>query len=84
MLEEVRKILGSTLQLGDRAAKLQRDTPLLGNLPELDSMAVVTIITAIEEHYGFAIEDDEITADVFATLGNLADFVEQKVKSSAA
>lgn len=83
MLDEVRKIVGQILQLGARADHLRHDTPLLGNIPELDSMAVVSIITAIEEHYGFTIDDDEITADTFATLGSLAAFVEQKVESGA-
>lgn len=79
MLEEVKNILGEALQLGERTNTLDADTLLLGNLPELDSMAVVGVITALEDHYGFIVEDDEISAETFATLGSLADFVEQKV-----
>jgi acyl carrier protein len=79
MLDEVREILGSTLKLGNRTATLTADTPLLGNLPEMDSMAVVSIVAAIEEHYGFSVADDEISADTFATLGTLAKFVESKL-----
>ena len=78
MLDEIRSIIGEALQLGDRANTLQKDTQLLGNLPELDSMAVVTVITALEEHYGFVVEDDEISAETFETVGTLVDFVEQK------
>ena len=79
MLDEVRKVLADALQLGDRANTMQATTPLLGNIPELDSMAVVSIITAIEEQYGFMVDDDEISADTFATLGTLTQFVENKV-----
>jgi acyl carrier protein len=79
LLEEVKHIVGEALQLGSRMAYLRADTPLLGNLPELDSMAVVTVITALEDHYGFQIEDDEITAETFATLGSLAEFIEDKL-----
>lgn len=78
MLDEVRSLLGSTLRLGARTASLNAETPLLGNLPELDSMAVVSVITALEEHYGFSVSDDEISADTFATLGSLAEFVKEK------
>lgn len=78
-LSDVRILLGCALQLGDRAATLTADSPLLGALPELDSMAVVAILTALEEHYGFSIADDEIGADTFATLGSLADFVADKL-----
>lgn len=79
MLEEVRNLLGSTLKLGARTANLKADTLLLGNLPELDSMAVVTVITAIEENFGLTVDDDEISAETFETLGSLAKFVQAKL-----
>ncbi len=79
VVEEIKTLLGSTLQLGARVAQLRSETVLLGNLPELDSMAVVSIITALEERYGFSVNDDEISAATFATLGSLAAFVEQKL-----
>jgi len=55
------------------------DTPLLGAIPELDSMAVVALITAIEERFGFTVDDDEIDGSVFTTLGSLIDFVQGKL-----
>ncbi len=42
--DEVRQLIGEILQLGDRAQKFGPDTPLLGSIPEFDSMAVVTLI----------------------------------------
>ena len=78
MLEEVKQLLGDVLQLGARADGFDESTVLLGSLPELDSMAVVTLIAAMEDNYGFVVEDDEISADTFATLGALAQFVEEK------
>lgn len=78
-LEEVRALVSDTLQLGERGARLDASSPLLGSLPELDSIAVVGVITAIEEHYGIVFADDEISADTFATLGDLSSFVEQKL-----
>lgn len=78
-LEEVRNILGDVLSLGDRKQTLREDSILLGNLPELDSMAVVNVITALEDYYGFSVDDDEISAQTFETLGGLAHFVEQKL-----
>jgi len=73
-----RNILDSALQLGGRARTFGVETPLLGSIPELDSMAVVHIVTAIEEQLGVTVADDEITADTFETLGSLAHFIEQK------
>ncbi|MGB0721678.1 MAG: acyl carrier protein [Gammaproteobacteria bacterium] len=70
-------ILTRTLQLGDRADGFGAETPLLGELPEFDSMAVVTVITAVEEHFGIAVDDDEISAETFETVGSLTDFVDR-------
>lgn len=77
-LARVRNILRDTLNLGNRADRLTADSPLLGGLPEFDSMAVVSVITMIEDELGVTIEDDELSADVFATVGTLVEFVSQK------
>jgi len=81
LLDEVKNIVGSTLQIRERVRRMDASTPLLGAVPELDSMAVVTLITAIEERFGIAIADDEIGASTFETLGTLARFVELKLGS---
>lgn len=77
-LATVRNILRDTLNLGERADRLTADSPLLGGLPEFDSMAVVTVVTMIEDELGVTIEDDELSAEVFATVGSLAEFIAQK------
>ncbi len=77
-LDEVRNILTDVLNLGPAGAALTADSPLLGSLAELDSMAVVSLIGALEEHFGIMVDDDEISASTFATLGSLADFVQEK------
>lgn len=76
---DVKNLLARSLQIGSRAEALTTTSPLLGALPELDSMAVVSILTALEEHFGFTIDDDEISADTFATLGSLVEFTEHKL-----
>ncbi len=42
-------------------------------------MAVVTVLTMIEEEFGFSIDDDEVSAESFETLGALCAFVEGKL-----
>lgn len=79
MIDEVRTVVDSALQLRGRLGGCDASTPLLGAIPELDSMAVVSLITALEEHFGFAVADDEIEAATFATLGSLTGFVRQKL-----
>jgi len=77
--QEVLRVLDEVLSLGGRSAAFTRDTPLLGAIPELDSMAVVTLITSMEEQFGLVVDDDDIDGATFATVGSLVDFVEAKV-----
>lgn len=72
--------MSNALQLGARGQAMDASTPLLGAIPELDSMAVTNVITSLEEHFGFSVADDEIGAATFATLGSLSAFVEQKLE----
>lgn len=78
-LEEIKNILSDVLGLGERRNSLNEDSVLIGSIPELDSIAVVNLITALEEHFGITVNDDEISARTFETLGSLAQFVEQKL-----
>ena len=75
---EVRALVDEVLSLKGRARAFARDTPLLGALPELDSMAVVALVSALEERFGFVVYDDEIDGAVFATFGTLVNFVVAK------
>lgn len=76
---EVVAVLDEVLSLKGRASAFTLDTPLLGAIPELDSMAVVALITTLEERFGFFVDDDEIDGTVFASLGTLLDFVQGKL-----
>lgn len=75
----VLRVLDEVLSLNGRAATFTRDTPLLGAIPELDSMAVVGLITQLEENFGMTVEDDDIDGDTFASVGSLVDFVNRKL-----
>lgn len=77
--KEVLSLLDEILSLNGRSAAFTRDTPLLGAIPELDSMAVVALITGFEERFGFSVDDDDIEGSTFATVGSLVEFVEGKL-----
>ena len=77
--QEVIRVLDEVLSLNGRSAAFTRDTPLLGAIAELDSMAVVTLITTLEEQFGLVVDDDDIDGSTFATVGSLADFVGAKL-----
>ena len=79
LLDEVKAVVGNALQLGDRLRNMNETSALLGAVPELDSMAVVNVITALEERFDITVADDEIGAAAFETLGSLTRFVESKL-----
>jgi acyl carrier protein len=62
--------------LGGDPGRYTPDTELFGSLPELDSLALVELITAIEERFDFEIDEDDITAEVFGTVESLAAHVD--------
>jgi acyl carrier protein len=77
---EVLNILETVLNLKGRSARFDLATPLLGSIPELDSMAVVSVITSLEERFGFAVDDDELDGATFLTVGSLIGFVEERMQ----
>ena len=77
-LDDVKQVLIATLGIEDRAATLDASTPLFGGLPELDSMAVVELVVALEQRFGLTINDDEITSEAFESLGSLTAFIDAK------
>lgn len=83
MQQEVLAILDEVLGLKGRAAAMTGESPLLGAIPELDSMALVGVITTLEERFGFTIADDELDGASFATLGSLSDFVAAKLQPAS-
>lgn len=79
LLNDVTKIIVDVLVLEDRADSLNENTALLGALPEFDSVAAVSLTTALEQEFGCSFDDDELNADVFATIGSLTKVTEQKL-----
>jgi acyl carrier protein len=77
--KEVLSVLDETLSLRGTSTTFSANTPLLGAIPEIDSMAVVSILTALEERFDFLVDDDEIDGTIFETVGALVQFVEQKL-----
>lgn len=79
--QRLRQLVDESLGLRGRAAGFTAASPLLGAVPELDSMGVVAIIAALEDRLGVAVEDDEIDGSVFQTWGSLLSFVRSKANA---
>lgn len=82
LFRSVRQIVIDTLGLAVPAHSLHPDTPLYGAIPELDSMGVVLLLTALEDRFDLTFSDDEIDTQWFTTLGSLTKAVEDRLPSS--
>lgn len=76
-IAEVKAAVVETLGIENRAETIDATTPLLGALPELDSLAVLELVVELERRFGITVEDEELSADAFATLGALTEFVSE-------
>lgn len=62
----------------ERVAAFDEATPLFGAIPELDSMAVATLLTELEDRLAISIDDDDVDAEMFETFGALVRFAAGK------
>ena len=79
VLEEVTRTLNEVLSHGADPKTFTLQTPLLGSIPELDSMAVVTLLGELEQRFGIVFDDDELDGSIFAKVGSLVAFVSARL-----
>lgn len=79
ILDDVKSVLAQTLQIPEKMKRYDASTELFGSIPEFDSMAVISVVSALEDKFGITVDDEDITADTFKTIGSLSDFVQRKL-----
>lgn len=80
-LELSQQMIRQCLQL-DESVPLTEDTYLMGGFPEFNSLTITTLIVEIEDNIGCEVSDDEISGEIFETVGSLAEFVQQKMNET--
>ena len=73
-LDLAKKVIAVNLQL--ELDELTAETEILGNYPQFNSLTIVGVIGSIEDELDCAIDDEDITTDIFATVEDLAIFIE--------
>jgi acyl carrier protein len=76
--DKIREFITTELMFEDSAAALADDTPLLDGV--IDSLGLMQMISFIEEEFDVAVEDSEVTATNFRTVGDIERLVQQKVQ----
>ena len=74
LVDDVKAVVIKTLAIEDRADALDADTALTA-IPELDSLAILELVVELERRFGITVQDEDVTAEVFDTIGSLAAYV---------
>ena len=76
----LRDILRDVLALdAELVGAFSNETGLFGHLPELDSMAVASLFTEMEDRLDIIIGDEDVDGEMLETYGGLLAFAEGKV-----
>lgn len=79
-LADVLEVLGRVLGIEDRVRTFDAATPLFGDVPELDSLAVLELVTALEDRFAITVDDDELAGGLLETAGSLHTFVSERAR----
>lgn len=80
-LDGVIDVIVTALGIENRRDELDASTTLFGGIPELDSLAVLEVVTSLEDRFDITVEDEDVTGDVFETIGTLANFVRERARA---
>lgn len=77
-LDLAKKVVAVNLQL--ELDQLSPDTEILGNFPQFNSLTIVGVIGSIEDELDCVIDDEDINTEIFATVGDLAAFIQSRMR----
>ncbi len=75
--QQIKEMIVERLFLNVDPASIGDDENLMENY-EIDSVNLFEIVVGLEEAFGISFEDEDFSVDLFATVNNLAQFVEAK------
>ena len=61
---------------------IKAETPLLSSGLNLDSVAVLELVVEVENQFGVTFEDEDLSVELFSSVGSLASAVEKKLSGS--
>lgn len=81
--DRLKHIIAEQLDAKISLHDIEDDRPLLQGGLGLDSVAVMGLITLIEENFGFEFADDELNLKPFQNIHTLTDFVATKLQAKS-
>jgi acyl carrier protein len=74
--DRIRNFILTEIMFGDSGTALEDDTPLLKGV--LDSLALMQLISFIEQEFDIEVDDEEVTANNFMNVADIEKFISQK------
>jgi acyl carrier protein len=75
--QEIISLLNEVMSFDPESNGLNNDSLLLGEVPEFDSMTVVSVLEGLEAMYEIQIADEDITPEAFESVQTLTQFVKE-------
>jgi acyl carrier protein len=76
----IRDFISEEIMFEDNATELAEDTPLLSGI--MDSLGLLQLVAFLEEEFDVEIDDADMTADHFRTIGDIEALVRSKAAVS--
>ncbi|MEM9385249.1 MAG: phosphopantetheine-binding protein [Pseudomonadota bacterium] len=81
-LDRLRTLIAEELDVPLSAEQIEADTPLFNGGLNLDSFAVVELVTLLEDHFDFEFIEDDLKPDSFVDVRTLAGVIERSLEQS--
>ncbi|MFP4248630.1 MAG: acyl carrier protein [Armatimonadota bacterium] len=75
--QQIKDMIVERLFLDADPNEIEDDENLMENY-EIDSVNLFELVVGLEEEFEISFEDEDFSVDLFATVNNLAEYVEQK------
>lgn len=83
--ERIKRLLASRLRISPEILRTSdAGTSLLGRGIGLDSMEALALAVAIEEEFAIEVDDADLTAALFHTIGSVATYVRRRTAQHGA
>ncbi len=79
-IERLQTIIAEQLDVNIAREEVDPDINLLEDGLGIDSIAVVELITLVEENFGFEFDEDGLNMDAFQSVRTLATYIQAQLK----
>ncbi|MBD2777369.1 acyl carrier protein [Iningainema tapete] len=81
IVTQLKTIIAEELDVNLKVGEIDENASLFEEGLGLDSIAIVELISLVEQHFNFQFSDSELTPNYFSTINNLANFISHKIAS---